>query len=219
MERFVVYTPTSYRESPSRNWPVLVLLPGTPGNENDWTSGGGFADAIFDNLVASKRMQPMLVVMHASDVLRNGRRADNLKEFEPMLVEELVPEIKRRYRAAGSPNLWAIAGLSLGGEFAMTVGLRRPDLFRSAASLSGSMVERDFEDRFGLAFRNPRQFVGYRLIWFGCGDQDIFFGGNQKLVDKLRSAQIRHKFVEFSGGHAMPVFRRQLVELLPQLFR
>ena len=61
--------------------------------------------------------------------------------------------------------------------------------------------------------------LGYRLIWIGCGAQDIFFGGNKALAEKLRSAGIKHKFVEFSGGHAMPVFRRELVELLPQLFR
>lgn len=217
--RFVVYTPPSYQEARSRTWPVLVLLPGTPGDENDWTTGGGYADVIFDNLIADKRMQPMIVVMHASDVLRNGRRADNLKEFEPMLAGELVPEIKRRYRVAADANSWAIAGLSLGGELAITVGLRHPELFRSAASLSGSMVERDFEDRFGRVLAATEQLPLYRLIWMGCGEQDIFFGGNKRLAEKLRSAGIKHKFVEFSGGHVMPVFRRELIELLPQLFR
>jgi enterochelin esterase family protein len=219
IQRFVVYTPPSYRQSGSREYPVLVLLPGTPGDENDWTTGGGFAEVIFDNLIAEKRMEPMIVVMHASDVLRNGRRADNLNELEPILAGELVPEIKRRYRVADAPDSWAIAGLSLGGEFAMTIGLRRPELFRSAASLSGSMVERDFEDRFGRAFTAPEQLGRYRLIWVGCGDQDIFFGGNKTLAQRLRSAGIRHTFVEFPGGHVMPVFRRELVELLPHLFR
>jgi enterochelin esterase family protein len=198
---------------------VLVLLPGTPGDENDWTTGGGFADVIFDNLIAGKRMRPMIVVMHASDVLRNGKRADNLREFEPLLVNELVPEIRRRYRVARGPDSWAIAGLSLGGEFAMTVGLRHPELFRSVASLSGSMVERDFDDRFGSALANPAEIARYRLIWIGCGTEDIFFGGNKSLAAKFTSAGIRNRFVEFPGFHAMPVFRRELVDLLPQLFQ
>lgn len=218
--KFVVYTPAEYRQSGSRKYPVLLLLPGTPGDETDWTTGGGFADVIFDNLIAGNKMRPMIVVMHASDVLRNGRRADNLKVFEPLLVTELVPEIRKRHRVARTPDLWAIAGLSLGGEFAMTVGLRHPELFRTAASLSGSMVERDFEDRFGKAFAKPADVAAhYRLIWMGCGSEDIFFGGNKALAAKFTSAGIRNQFVELQGFHVMPVFRRQLAQLLPQLFQ
>jgi enterochelin esterase-like enzyme len=108
-------------------------------------------------------MRTMIVVMHASDVLlQNGKRADNLKEFEPLLVKEVVPEIRKRYRVAPNPDLWAIAGLSLGGEIAKTVGLRHPELFRTAASLSGSMVERDFEDRFGA--RSPNLQGHHRAV-------------------------------------------------------
>ena len=220
LRKFVVYTPAEYRQSDSRKYPVLVLLPGTPGDENDWTTGGGFADVIFDNMIAEKRMRPMIVVMHASDVLtRGGNRAANLKEFEPLLVKELVPEIGKRYRVDRNPNSWAIAGLSLGGELAITVGLRHPELFRSVASLSGSMVERDFEDRFGKALAKPSDIAQYRLIWLGCGAGDIFLGGNKALAAKLASAGIKHQFVELPGFHVMPVFRRQLVDLLPRLFQ
>ena len=52
---FVVYTPAGYKESASQRYPVLILLPGTPGDENDWTTGGGFADIVFDNLIAERK--------------------------------------------------------------------------------------------------------------------------------------------------------------------
>jgi enterochelin esterase family protein len=55
LRKFTVYTPADYRQPDSRTYPVLVLLPGTPSDENDWTTGGGFADPIFDNLIAEKR--------------------------------------------------------------------------------------------------------------------------------------------------------------------
>ena len=216
--KFVVYTPADYRQSASQDFPVLVLLPGTPGDENDWTQGGGFADVLFDNLISQKKMRPMIVVMHASDVLQNGRRTDNLKEFEPILVNELLPEVRKRYRTARSNAQWAIAGLSLGGEFAMTIGLRHPGLFGSVASMSGSMVPGDFEDRFGKAFASPAS-LKHRLVWLGCGSEDIFFKGNKALVEKFTSAGIKHQFFELPGFHVMPVFRRELVELLPKLFQ
>ena len=217
---FVVYTPPGYRDSASQRYPVLILLPGTPGDESDWTIGGGYADIVVDNLIAERRMKPIIIVMHSADVLpRNGSRADNLNEFEPLLVNELVPEIRKRYRVMAKPQSWAIAGLSLGGEVAMTVGLRHPELFRSIASISGSLVERDFEDRFGKSLARDDVSRKYNLIWIGCGSKDIFFGGAQAFAAKLKSAGVQHDFREFAGPHVMPVFRRELVELLPKLFR
>lgn len=229
MRRFVVYTPPGYESSRSRQYPALVLLPGTPGDENDWTSGGGFAEVMFDNLIAAGQMIPMVVVMHASDALdgASARRGDeNLGEFEAILTNELLPLVKKRYRLLADPRSWAIAGLSLGGEFGMHVGLKHPELFRTVASLSGSLVPADageegrssFEARFGPALAGTR-IRDYRLIWVGCGSEDIFFDGARAFAERLKSAKIRHIFRQFSGPHAMPVARQELAELLPLLFR
>lgn len=143
--RFVVYTPPGYDTSGDRLYPVLVLTPGTPGDESDWTNGGGFADIMFDNLIATGRMEPMLVVMHASDVLDppDLRRGDeNMRAFETIILDELLPIVKQRYRTATDPRMWAIAGMSLGGEFGMYVGLKHPEQFRTIVSISSSLVPR-----------------------------------------------------------------------------
>lgn len=218
--RVVVYTPAAYETDGTSRYPVLILLSGTPGTETDWTTGGGFAETIFDNLIATGAMQPMIVVMHASDVLRNGRRADNLREMEPIIGNLLVPQIKNRFRVQSDPESWALAGLSLGGEYAVTVGLRHPELFRTIASISGSLVPADFNDRFGPALADAdRVRALYRLIWIGSGTEDLFYGGAKALASKLDDAQIRHQFFQLPGPHVMPVFRKELIELLPKLFR
>jgi len=229
VRRYAVYTPAGYERSPRRRYPVLVLLPGTPGDEKDWTSGGGFAEVIFDNLIAAGRMAPMVVVMHASDALTRpaGRRGDeNLRAFEAILVNELLPLVKQRYRVSSDARQWAIAGLSLGGEFGLYAGLKHPDLFRTVASLSGSLVPADagepgrssFEARFGAALART-QARQYRLIWLGCGTGDIFFEGAKAFAQRLQAAKIPHIFREFPGSHSLPVARQELVELLPLLFR
>ena len=223
MRSFVVYTPPGYEQQRSRRYPVLVLLPGTPGDENDWTSGGGFAEVVLDNLIAEQRMVPMLVVMHASDALdRAGeRRADkNLEEFEAILVGELLPLIRKRYRVSSQAESWAVAGLSLGGEFGMHVGLKHPEIFRTVASLSGSLVADSFPHRFASLLDRPDVRRGaYRLIWVGCGSEDVFLDGAKAFAERLRGAGIPHVFRQFNGPHSMAVARLQLVELLPQLFR
>jgi enterochelin esterase-like enzyme len=218
---FVVYTPPGYDPKAARRYPVLVLLPGTPGDETDWTSGGGFVEVLFDNLIAEGRMTPMIVVMHASDVdpraeLRRGD--DNLHQFETILVDELIPAIKQRYRVDANANSWAIAGLSLGGEFGMFAGLRHPELFRTIASLSGSLVPSSFDARFGAALGKPETAKNYKLIWIGCGAEDGFFNGAKTFVQRLQSTKVPHVWREFSGSHSMPVFRHELVDLLPRLF-
>jgi len=117
---FVAYTPPGYDPKASRRYPVLVLLSGAPGDETEWTSGGGSVEVVLDNLIAEGRMSPAIVVMHASDVdtrAATRRGDDNLRQFERILVEELVPLVRQRYRARTDASSWAIAGLSLGGEF------------------------------------------------------------------------------------------------------
>ena len=58
----------------------------------------------------------------------------------------------------------------------------------------------------------------YRLLWIGCGAEDVFGGGNKALAGKLAALGIPVKFHSIPGSHTMPVFREQLVELLPVLF-
>jgi len=230
MRGLVVYTPPGYDPKASRRYPVLTLLAGSPGDEMEWTSGGGSAEVVFDNLIADGRMTPAIVVMHASDVdpratLRRGD--ENLSQFEKILLDELAPLVKERYRVRTDAASWAIAGVSLGGEFAAYAGLRHPELFGSIGSISGSLVPgADPEDglpsmdqRFGPALARPDVSRNYKLIWIGCGRTDIVCGGSRVFVQRLEAAKVAHTWREYDGAHQMTVFRRELVDFLQTLFR
>jgi enterochelin esterase family protein len=230
MRGFVVYTPPGYDVRASRRYPVLVLLAGAPGDETEWTSGGGSVEVLFDNLIAGARMSPAIVVMHASDVDTRAttRRGDhNLNQFEKILVGELVPLVRQRYAVRTDASSWAIAGLSLGGEFGMYVGLRHPELFGSIGSISGSLVPGgdpeeslpSMAERFDSALGRPDISRNYRLIWVGCGDADRVCGGSRVFAQRLEAANVPHTWREYSGAHQMPVFRRELVDFLQVLFR
>src|SRR5687768_5498075 len=64
-----VYTPPGY--SKDNTYPVLYLLHGIGGDENEWPRGGA-PDVILDNLYADKKAAPMIVVMP------NGRASKDL---------------------------------------------------------------------------------------------------------------------------------------------
>ena len=172
-------------------------------------------------------MMPSIVVMHASDVdpTATTRRGDeNLLQFEDILVDELVPLIRQRYRVRADASSWAIAGVSLGGEFAVYTGLQHPELFASIGSISGSLVPRGDEEenlpsmdqRFGPALARPDVSTDYQLVWIGCGTSDNVCGGSRVFVERLQAAEVAHTWREYAGGHQMPVFRRELLDL-PQV--
>ena len=230
MRGFVVYTPPGYEPKAARRYPVLVLLPGTPGDETEWTSGGGSAELLFDNLIAEGRMTAAIIVMHASDVnpaAKARRGDDNLRQFESILVEELAPLIKERYRVRTDSTSWAIAGLSLGGEFAVYAGLRHPELFGNIGSISGSLVPRGDEEeglpsmdqRFGPSLARSNVSKNYKLVWIGCGTSDNVCRGSRVFVQRLQAANVVHTWREYEGAHSMPVFRHELVDFLRALFR
>ena len=217
---YYVYTLPGYENKRGTGLPLLVLLPGTPGTEADWITVG-LVNRIFDNLIAQGRVMPLMVLMPRADVLlKGGTRADNLREFEPFLVREILPNFESRYRTKGRPELRAIAGYSLGGELALTVGLRHPELFRTVGSFSGSVFERDFEDRFGRAWAEPKAISSrYRLIWVGCGSGDLLLPGNRKFSEVLDKKKIPNTFREIAGYHSTPTFRALLIEFAQLLFR
>jgi enterochelin esterase family protein len=60
--RMYVYLPPDYLQNPAKKYPVLYLLHGGGGDEDAWTVMGR-APIIFDNLIASGKAVPMIVVM------------------------------------------------------------------------------------------------------------------------------------------------------------
>ncbi|MDE6085479.1 MAG: esterase, partial [Muribaculaceae bacterium] len=58
--RMTIYTPAGYEKG--KNYPVLYLLHGAGGDENAWSELGRAAQ-ILDNLIATGKAEPMIVVM------------------------------------------------------------------------------------------------------------------------------------------------------------
>src|SRR6185437_6757947 len=74
--RMHVYTPPGY-ESGKGKFPVFYLLHGAGDCDESWTSVGR-AGFILDNLIAAKKVKPMIVVMpagHTNTTAAGGRGA------------------------------------------------------------------------------------------------------------------------------------------------
>ena len=89
-----VYTPPGY--SADTKYPVLYLLHGIGGDENEWPRDGK-TEVILDNLIADEKAVPMIVVMPNGRAQKNDRAEGNVYRGRPRVRE-------RSRRPAGRPD-------------------------------------------------------------------------------------------------------------------
>lgn len=217
---YYVYTPPGYKAGAwSQRYPVLYLLHGNNDTAAGWTDVGK-ANFILDNLIAEKRAVPMIVVMpfgHAVPFV--GPQSNNTAMVERYLIEEVMPQVEKKYRVKSGRENCAIVGLSMGGGHALHIGLSHLDRFSAVAAFS-SAVPRDFETRFKSLLENPDATnKKLKLLWIGCGRQDSAFERNQKLSELLTEHKVRNTFHPTEGLHNFAVWRKYLVEVTPLLFQ
>jgi enterochelin esterase family protein len=226
---FLVYTPPGYQPSARKRYPVLYLLHGYSDETTAWTSIG-CAHVILDNLIARGQAKPMIVVMPLgygtmeyvwkgwSKEGRDELRETNFRKFRETLFQEVMPQAEASYRILGDRKNHAIAGLSMGGAESLLVGLNALDRFAWIGAFStGGVSTNNYPAQFPkLDEKASRQL---RLLWIACGKGDSLFADNQRLVEWLKSKNIRHTWVEASGSHNFRIWRRNLVEFAPLLFQ
>ena len=147
--RMHVYTPPGY-ESGNQKYPVFYLLHGSGDTDDAWTSVGR-ANYIFDNLIASKKAKPMIVVMPAGHQPGNpgfgggGQPAatPTVNPFTNEFITDMLPYVEKHYRTINDRQHRAIAGLSMGGSQTLDIAFNHLNMFAeigvfsSGASLGG----------------------------------------------------------------------------------
>ena len=228
--RMYVYTPPGY-DSGKDSYPVLYLLHGAGGDEDAWTALGR-ANLILDNLIASGKSKPMIVVMTngnawQTSTLRNipgqpvptrETRAQYQGKFEKSLVEDVVPYIEKNYRVKADKNHRALAGLSMGGGHTITASINYPGTFGYIGVFSSGIFDADadmaeMEKKF-LALKNS----GVTKYWVACGKDDFVMESNKRLLAMLDKTGFEHEYFENEGGHTWANWRTYLSMFAPMLF-
>jgi len=225
---FYVYTPPGYDPKAKTTYPVLYLLHGFSDDASGWTAVGR-ANIIFDNLIASGKVKPMIVVMPLGygtmEVIRLGWgglsnhpevREQNLSRFRNVLWEVRML-VETEYHVKDDRNSRAIAGLSMGGSESLLNGLNNLDTFAWIGAFSAGGLPDGFEKDFpGLdAKANER----IRLLWIACGTEDRLIKANRDLREWLKSKGVQHVDIETPGMHTWMVWRRNLAEFAGLLFK
>ena len=114
----------------------------------------------------------------------------------------------------------AIAGLSMGGEEALFTGLNHLDKFAAIGGFSSGLPEQ-FITTLDAQFPGVGASANskLRLLWIACGTDDRLIANNRKLHAWLKSKDVKVTEIETPGQHTWMVWRRNLTDFVPLLFR
>jgi enterochelin esterase family protein len=214
-----VYTPPGYERNQKTKYPVLYLLHGMGDSEDTWTVVGR-VNVIVDNLLAKNKVRPMVVVMpygHTPSAPPDMRSIGNYGAFEKDLIEDVAPYVRKNYHVSSNRKDRAIAGLSMGGGQALSVGLGNLELFGWVGAFSSAVPRGRKLDN--LLAKSEVINNKLHLLWVGCGRKDFLFKSNQNLIERLKADNIKHVAHITDGAHEWRLWRRYLNELVPLLFK
>ena len=208
--RAFVYTPPTYGKD-KKKYPVLYLQHGWGEDETAW-SNQGHANLIMDNLIAEGKIEPFIIVMTygmTNDVKFGHIKDFTAKEFETVLVDELIPYIDSNFRTQADKKHRAMAGLSMGGFETKLITLRRPEVFNYYGLLSGgTYAPGDIKDKNQVA-----------SIFISCGSKENP-DGVTKAVNDLKAAGFKAtSFVSPDTAHEFLTWRRSLYHMAQLLFK
>jgi Enterochelin esterase and related enzymes len=144
-------------------------------------------------------------------------RDQNFSRFREALLTEVMPKVESEYRVASDRNSRAIAGLSMGGSESLLTGLNNLDKFAWIGAFSSGGLPEPFEKNFPSLDSKANQQL--RLLWIACGTEDRLIAANRNLREWLKSKGVQHTDIETPGMHTWMVWRRNLSEFAPLLFR
>jgi enterochelin esterase family protein len=216
-----IYTPPSYETDVTKRYPLLVLQHGSGDNQQTWVTHGK-AHWILDNLIAQGLARPMVVLMIDGHPLGTSPREGGMdrtaamEAFRNELFEDALPLTEARYRVEKDAAHRAIAGLSMGGGHALSIGLANLDRFSAIGAFSAAPPEESFvapalSDSAGT---NQR----LKLLWIAVGKDDFLREKCEQFIARLKAAGINHEWHLTEGAHAWPVWRGYLAEFAPKLF-
>lgn len=217
-----VYTPPGYMTD-ARRYPVLYLVHGAGGSDDEWTSAGR-AHLILDNLIAEGKARPMIVVMPFGHTrFRPAVMTLDNPDFGNDLTQDLIPLVDRSFRTIRRAEDRAMAGLSMGGSHTLRNGLPHPETFRWIGVFSMGLNVQAYPKRIENYAREhdaglraaARQM---RLIYLAMGREDSLYPNvapTRALFDRYGMKII---YNETDGGHTWANWRLYLLDFAPRLF-
>ncbi|MEZ6130800.1 MAG: alpha/beta hydrolase-fold protein [Planctomycetaceae bacterium] len=207
-----VYVPAQY----SADQPAALMV-FQDGERMGDVNGRWRIPTVFDNLIARGEMPPTIAVFinpghEKSKPRQRGKHSNRSFEYDSLgdryvrfLLDEIIPEVRKRYSVSDDPQMHAIGGSSSGAICAFTAAWERTDFFRKVYSSVGSFTNLRGGNVYPALVRKtePKPIRVYMADT--SGDVDNAFGSwpwsNQRMASALQYMGYDTRF-DWAEGYA-----------------
>ena len=236
---YSILYPVNYRRAGNeeKRFPIVYLLHGLTGHHTNWNEKSGIA-------LYATRYDLFIVMVEGENGWYTDSATVPLDKFESYILQELMPDVEKRFRVSTERDGRAIAGLSMGGYGSLKFACKFPSRFALAASMSGALGAASWTDSelknlefmrqsllktfgpVGSATRAENDLLkltrnvsaagikSLPVIYLDCGTEDIFFPSNRSYADLLVERKIPHEFRQLPGNHNWQYWDQQVREIL-----
>ncbi len=211
----VVVLPEKYNGLKNVKYPAIYLLHGWSGKYSAWskkTNLGILADK-YDFIIVCPDGG------YAGWYLDSPLKKDS--QYETYIAKEVVKYIDENFQTIADSTGRFITGLSMGGQGAIRLIAKYPNVFNAAGSMSGVMDLNESTKKYGIV-KLLGEFETNTELWqnesclkiveklkgknkgilIDCGIDDRFIEGNRVIHKKMINLKIKHDYVERPGGHS-----------------
>lgn len=230
-----VIAPVEKSVAKDTRYPVIYLLHGLTGHFNNWTDLTKLSDY-------ANGYKVIIITPEGGDGWYTDSVSNDKEKWESYIIQELIPEVDKKFRTNAGRNQRAIAGLSMGGFGALKFGLKYPDKFVLAGSFSGALgaaqitektlpgaIGKTIDGIFGpvesetrksndifaiIRSITPEKAKTIPFIYLDCGTEDFLFQNNREFVNLLVEKKVPHEYRQLPGAHDWKYWDKQVQEFL-----
>jgi enterochelin esterase-like enzyme len=222
---YSIYLPPGYATS-KRNYPVVYMLHGMSGTNDEWREYGIFDAA--DRMIRAGEIRPLIIVLPQGDKAYWVDHAlpTDQQAWGRYMAKDVVSDVDARYRTVAQRAQRAIGGVSMGAHGAMQLAINYPDTFSVVGAHSLVLRRYDtaptyFGSQSDWSKRDPMQMVYAKTatvkrlqLWIDIGNEDPWAKLAEQFNGELNALGVAHQWHEWSGDHSASYWCRHLPDYL-----
>ncbi len=233
-----VILPVDYGNSNEKTfYPTVYLLHGLTGHYDNWGDKAKLEEY-------TSPYKYIIVMPEGNNGWYSDSESVETDKYESYIIQELIPEVEKKYRAKKEREGRVIAGLSMGGYGSIKFGLKYPEKFVLVGSFSGALrateilakdvagwkvLADSITTAFGDADSKTRKANNiFKILestskedlnklpffYIDCGTEDGLLKQNQDFANLLLVQKVPHEYRQLPGKHEWQYWETQIQEFL-----